>query len=295
MDSKESNMESELATRIAAMSQDLGIDIRDVMAATTRSVSSVSTGDTAAMVELMSSESGTGGSLDGINDAFDSGAFAPPSFTVYQEPFTSTLTCHNPLVVTPNGEVVPTLDASLSVGTWYCNVYKSSGDSGGSGSQDSFTAKIEAEGKAVGDGSDEVCCASVKIAQITAEKITQYHTGAVIITGSSPSGAPTKGPFEPTFDSEGAISGVGSGFVPCGIRFYYKDTIPFDAVSSGIMYLRVDVPNVPEQEPDATIISGDTGAGAVQDYTNVMIPLYEIKDGKITVDYRASMSMPVRE
>ena len=112
------------------------------------------------------------------------------------------------------------------------------------------------------------------------------------------------GNFEPEFEN-GRLARVGLGFYPFGRLFYCDVTVDGSAkIASGLIYLEVAYPSS-SSSPTAIIkgyaYEGD-GEGAVAPYfrdrnekTKSRIPLYEIKDGQISIDHRSAMSLTVRE
>ena len=124
------------------------------------------------------------------------------------------------------------------------------------------------------------------------------------------------GNFEPEFEN-GRLARVGLGFYPFGRLFYCDVTVDGSAkIASGLIYLEVTYPSPSETSGGQTSSSSSSsptaiikgyayegdGEGAVAPYfrdrdekTKSRIPLYEIKDGQISIDHRSAMSLTVRE
>ena len=106
--------------------------------------------------------------------------FAPPSFTIYQEFGTHEFKCVNPLVIVDGEEVaVDTSSFDGSDGVWVCKVRRVS--SGGAGPQ--CKAELVKESASEG-GSEGDLLGAIKIVELSASELQQFHTGAIIFRGA---------------------------------------------------------------------------------------------------------------
>jgi len=118
--------------------------------------------------------------------------------------------------------------------------------------------------------------------------------------GTLPPQKPIPGNFEPTFaDDNGTmkLASVGVGYVPFGRKFYNTFTLDNSAkIATGTIYLEVTHPTSGSGAPTIAIKGSASTVNFTQASTSVsLIPLYEITNGAMTLDYRTCMSLTVRE
>ena len=111
------------------------------------------------------------------------------------------------------------------------------------------------------------------------------------------------GNFEPEFaDDNGTmkLDSVGEGYWPFGRSFSNVVSVDSSAkIAEGLIYMEITHP-VSNNSQNATIKGVDRN-GTIPDFSNIsdktksLIPLYRIRDGAITVDFRSCMSLTVRE
>ena len=129
----------------------------------------------------------------------------------------------------------------------------------------------------------------------------------VVPTGETAPRIP--GNFEPTFEADPSdnntvkLAHVGNGYVPFGRRFYLSgsDSHLHDSakISTGLIYLEVVHPTSSSSIPQI-LVKGEGESSPRVDFTQAstnvsFIPLYEIANGKMILDYRSCMSLTVRE
>lgn len=103
-------------------------------------------------------------------------------------------------------------------------------------------------------------------------------------------------PYEPVFE-HGQLADVEGGMWPFGRQFYTEVTLDDSAkTDQGMICLEISHPEY-EQLPTAKILKIADAANGIEnkDLTKTILPLYELKDGDIEIDYRCLMALAVRE
>ena len=120
------------------------------------------------------------------------------------------------------------------------------------------------------------------------------------IEGSNAAYKRVTGNFEPTFEDDNGtmkLAHVGNGYVPFGRRFYAAGDNELHSsakIATGTIYLEVTHPA--SGAPTILVKGSSSAVDFTQASTSVsLIPLYEITDGAMTLDYRSCMSLTVRE
>ena len=108
------------------------------------------------------------------------------------------------------------------------------------------------------------------------------------------------GNFEPVFaDDNGTmkLSSVGGGYWPFGRVFTYAvpDVDDSAKFATGLIYLEVAHPSTGSSSSSArATVKGGQSLPVPTDSMSY-IPLYQIENGSMAVDYRSCMSLPMRE
>ena len=120
------------------------------------------------------------------------------------------------------------------------------------------------------------------------------------IEGSNAAYKRVPGNFEPTFEDDNGtmkLAHVGNGYVPFGRKFYAAGDNELNdsaKIDTGTIYL--EVTHTTSGAPTIQIKGSSSAVDFTQASTSVsLIPLYEITDGAMTLDYRSCMSLTVRE
>lgn len=130
------------------------------------------------------------------------------------------------------------------------------------------------------------------------QKVTRERRRIVGIlkSGSKAEESSVKGNFDPIFKDK-VLSLVDYGVCPFGRRFTFMipDVDSSAKIDEGLIYIEITHPTSNDPTPRFLIKGGPswTFDGKSKDVTN--IPLYRIKDGSITYDFRSCMSMVVRD
>lgn len=111
------------------------------------------------------------------------------------------------------------------------------------------------------------------------------------------------GNFEPEFDDNGAIYDVGEGYWPFGRQFSNAVSVDSSAkIAEGLIYLEIThpVPSSGSASDPSAVIKGVGPSETPPNFWNTnanksLIPLYRIKDGAMTRDFRSCMSLTMRE
>ena len=137
--------------------------------------------------------------------------------------------------------------------------------------------------------------ATVSTSSATGEvSIAQNLLGALVIGGSG-GGGKYVSVFEPYF-TNGVLEGVMPGLYPFGRQFYGAVTVDDSAkVATGFIVLEI---SHGYSVPSATIkLHGEEIASEIvnTDTTKTILPLYELKNGAISIDCRPLLALAIRE
>ena len=193
--------------------------------------------------------------------------------------------------VMPSG--VTAAPAPLAGTGWY----KLDGFTGGSlwlsVSTDSTTTTAVLSSSQI-SGSQNILVATVSTSSATGEvSVAQNLLGALVLAGGG--GGKYVSVFEPYF-TNGVLAGVMSGLYPFGRQFYGAVTVDDSAkVSDGFIVLEI---SHGYSVPSATIkLHGEEIAAEIvnTDTTKTILPLYELKNGAISIDCRPILALAMRE
>ena len=144
-------------------------------------------------------------------------------------------------------------------------------------------------------GYQNILVATVSTSSATGEvSIAQNLLGALVIGGGS-AGACVPGLFEPVFEG-GVLSSVGPGLFPFGRQFYGNVTVDDSAkVATGFIVLEIS--HGYGVNPSAIIKKFSDVFGLIvnTDTTKTILPLYELKNGEISIDCRPLLALATRE
>ena len=144
-------------------------------------------------------------------------------------------------------------------------------------------------------GSQNILVATVSTSSATGEvSIAQNLLGALVLAGGG-GGRKYVSVFEPYF-TNGVLEGVMPGLYPFGRQFYGTVTVDDSAkVSDGFIVLEI---SHGYSVPSATIkLHGEEIAAEIvnTDTTKTILPLYELKNGAISIDCRPILALAIRE
>ena len=144
-------------------------------------------------------------------------------------------------------------------------------------------------------GDQNIIVATVSTSSATGEvSIAQNLLGALVIGGSG-GGGKYVSVFEPYF-TNGVLEGVMPGLYPFGRHFYGAVTVDDSAkVATGFIVLEI---SHGYSVPSATIkLHGEEIASEIvnTDTTKTILPLYELKNGAISIDRRPLLALAIRE
>ena len=142
-------------------------------------------------------------------------------------------------------------------------------------------------------GSQNILVATVSTSSTTGEvSVAQNLLGALVLAGG---GGKYVSVFEPYF-TNGVLEGVMPGLYPFGRQFYGTVTVDDSAkVSDGFIVLEI---SHGYSVPSATIkLHGEEIAAEIvnTDTTKTILPLYELKNGAISIDCRPILALAIRE
>ena len=143
-------------------------------------------------------------------------------------------------------------------------------------------------------GAQDILVATVSTSSATGEvSIAQNLLGALVLAGGG--GGKYVSVFEPYF-TNGVLDGVMPGLYPFGRQFYGAVTVDDSAkVATGFIVLEI---SHGYSVPSATIkLHGEAIASEIvnTDTTKTILPLYELKNGAISIDCRPLLALAIRE